>query len=138
MKQSRFTDSQILTSLKQAEAGTPVPEICREQASVRPPSTNSVRNTVGMDAPLMARLKDLEDENRRLKKMYAEERLVRETPQPLIIPERINAVWSMDSLHDQLADDRSFRLLNVIDDFNREGLGSKSTFRYPPRVSCAA
>lgn len=50
-------------------------------------------------------------------------RLVRETPQPLAVPAAINEVWSMDFMHDQLADGRSLRLFNVIDDYNREGLG---------------
>lgn len=50
------------------------------------------------------------------------QRLVRETPQPLAVPAAPNAVWSMDFMHDQLADGRSFRLFNVLDDFNREGL----------------
>lgn len=50
-------------------------------------------------------------------------RLVRETPQPLAVPAAINDVWSMDFMHDQLRDGRSFRLFNVLDDFNREGLG---------------
>lgn len=49
-------------------------------------------------------------------------RIVRERPEPLAVPEEINATWSMDFMHDQLADGRSFRLFNVIDDFNREGL----------------
>jgi len=50
-------------------------------------------------------------------------RLVRERLEPLAVPETINQVWSMDFMHDQLADGRSFRLFNVLDDFNREGLG---------------
>lgn len=50
------------------------------------------------------------------------QRLVREIPQPLTVPDTPNAVWSMDFMHDQLADGRSFRLFNVLDDFNREGL----------------
>jgi putative transposase len=50
-------------------------------------------------------------------------RLVRETPQPLAVPAAVNDCWSMDFMHDQLRDGRSFRLFNVIDDFNREGLG---------------
>lgn len=50
-------------------------------------------------------------------------RLVRETPQPLSVPQAINEVWSMDFMHDQLVDGRSIRTLNVIDDFNREALG---------------
>jgi len=49
-------------------------------------------------------------------------RLVRETPQPLAVPDAINHTWSMDFMHDQLNDGRTFRLFNVIDDFNREGL----------------
>lgn len=58
-------------------------------------------------------------------------RLVRETPQPLAVPEQINKVWSMDFMHDQLTDGRSFRLFNVIDDFNREGLGIEVDFSLP-------
>jgi hypothetical protein len=62
-------------------------------------------------------------------------RLVRQTPQPLVVPVSVNAVWSMDFMHDQLKDGRSIRLLNVIDDFNREALASRSTSPYPQRVS---
>lgn len=58
-------------------------------------------------------------------------RITREKPQPLAVPERINQVWSMDFMHDQLANGRSIRLLNVIDDFNREGLGIKVDFSLP-------
>ena len=50
-------------------------------------------------------------------------RLVREVPQPLAVPAAINDGWSMDFMHDQRRDGRSFRLFNVIDDCNREGLG---------------
>ncbi len=49
-------------------------------------------------------------------------RIVREKPEALAVPEAINQCWSMDFMHDQLADGRSFRLLNIIDDFNREAL----------------
>lgn len=49
-------------------------------------------------------------------------RIVREKPEALAVPAQINQCWSMDFMHDQLADGRSFRLLNVIDDFNREAL----------------
>lgn len=75
MKQSRFSDSQILAILKQAEAGTPVPEVCREHDISSATFYKWRSKYGGMDASLMARLKELEDENRRLKKMYAEERL---------------------------------------------------------------
>jgi putative transposase len=40
----------------------------------------------------------------------------------LAVPDAINAVWSMDFMQDQLIDGRSYRLFNVIDDFNRECL----------------
>ena len=52
----------------------------------------------------------------------ARKRIVREKPEPLAVPPAINHCWSMDFMHDQLADGRSFRLFNVIDDFNREAM----------------
>ncbi|MEG9403116.1 transposase, partial [Vibrio cholerae] len=75
MKTSKFTDSQIMTILKQAEAGTPVPELCREHGMSSAAFYKWRAKFGGMDASLMARLKELEAENARLKKMYAEERL---------------------------------------------------------------
>ena len=58
-------------------------------------------------------------------------RLVREKPEPLAVPEMINDSWSMDFMHDQLNDGRRYRLLNVIDDFNREGLCIEVDFSLP-------
>lgn len=58
-------------------------------------------------------------------------RLVREKPEPLAVPEAINQVWSMDFMHDRLEDGRAFRLFNVIDDYNREGLGMEVDFSLP-------
>ena len=58
-------------------------------------------------------------------------RVVREKPEPLAQPEAVNHVWSMDFMHDQLEDGRNFRLFNVIDDFNREGLGIEVDFSLP-------
>ena len=58
-------------------------------------------------------------------------RLIRERPEPLAVPEQPNRTWSMDFMADQLADGRSFRTLNVIDDFNREGLGIEVDFSLP-------
>ena len=58
-------------------------------------------------------------------------RLVREKPEPLAVPEAINEVWSMDFMHDQLSDSRCFRLFNVIDVFDREGLGIEVDFSLP-------
>ena len=75
MKKSKYSDSQIMAILKQAEAGTPVPELCREHEMSSATFYKWRSKYGGMDASMMARLKELEDENRRLKKMYAEERL---------------------------------------------------------------
>ncbi len=58
-------------------------------------------------------------------------RLTRERPEPLAVPSGINDCWSMDFMHDQLADGRSFRLFNVIDDYNREGLGIEVDLSLP-------
>jgi len=58
-------------------------------------------------------------------------RLVRQVPEPLLVPNAINEVWSMDFMHDQLSDGRCFRLLNVIDDHNRESLGIEIDFSLP-------
>lgn len=75
MKKSRYSDTQILSILKQAEAGTPVPELCREHGMSSATFYKWRAKYGGMDASLMKRMKELEAENRRLKKMYAEERL---------------------------------------------------------------
>jgi len=58
-------------------------------------------------------------------------RLQREKPEPLAVPEAPNEVWSMDFMADQLVDGRSFRTLNVLDDFNREGLAIEVDFSLP-------
>ncbi|MCK9505961.1 MAG: IS3 family transposase [Porticoccaceae bacterium] len=247
MKRSKFSDSQIMAILKQAEGGIPVPELCREHGMSSATFYKWRSKYGGMDASMMSRLKELEDENRRLKKMYAEERLKselrkealgkkvvkpcqrrelakaavdqqgvsirvacetygisescyrhqaklrgengviadwllrlthnqrnwgfglcflylrnvkgfpwnhkrvyriyrelelnlrikpkkrlkREKPEELAVPLTINETWSMDFMHDQLDDGRSYRLLNIIDDCNREGLGIEVDFSLP-------
>ena len=88
MKTSRYTDSQILAILKQAETGTPVPQLCREHGMSSATFYKWRSKYGGMDASLMARMKELEDENRRLKKMYAEERIKAE-----IVQEALAKKW---------------------------------------------
>ncbi len=58
-------------------------------------------------------------------------RLNREKPEPLAVTQEINQVWSMDFTHDQLSDGRTFRVPNVIDDYNREALGMEIDFSLP-------
>jgi putative transposase len=88
MKTSRFSDSRIIAILRQAEIGSPVPELCREHGISSATFYKWRSKFGGMDASLMARLKELEDENRRLKKMYAEERLKAE-----IVQEALQKKW---------------------------------------------
>jgi putative transposase len=88
MKQSRFSDSQIIAILKQAEAGSPVPELCREHGMSSATFYKWRSKFGGMDTSLMVRLKELEAENRRLKKMYAEERIKAE-----IVQEALQKKW---------------------------------------------
>ena len=57
--------------------------------------------------------------------------LRRDKPDALAVPEAPNVVWSMDFMADRLEDGRAFRLLNVLDDFNREGLGIEVDFSLP-------
>lgn len=88
MKKSRFTDSQIMSILKQAEAETPVAELSREHGMSNASFYKWRSRFGGMDASMIARLKELEDENRHFKKMYAEERLKAE-----IIQEAMAKKW---------------------------------------------
>ena len=84
MKTSRFTDSQIMAILTQNEAGSSVPGLCREHG-ISQASFFKWRTKFGcMDASLMKRMKELEDENRRFKKMYAEEKLNAEVDKEII------------------------------------------------------
>lgn len=75
MKSSRMTDSQIMAILKQAEAGIPAPELCREHNMSIASFYKWRAKYGGMDASMMSRVKELEAENARLKKMYAEVQL---------------------------------------------------------------
>lgn len=75
MKKSRFTDSQIMDALKRVEAGLSAPEVCRELGISVATFYKWRAKFGGMDASLMARMKELEEENRRLKKMYVEEKI---------------------------------------------------------------
>ena len=75
MRKSRYTDSQILAILKQAEAGTPLPALCREHGMSSATFYKWRAKYGGMDTSMIARLKELEAENKRFKKMYADERL---------------------------------------------------------------
>ena len=72
MKKSKYSDAQIMTILKQAESGVPVADLCREHGMSSASFYKWRAKYGGMDASLMARMKDLDAENKRFKKMYAE------------------------------------------------------------------
>ncbi len=88
MKRSKFSDKQIISILKQAEAGLSVPDICRGHGISSATFYKWRSKYGGLDVSMMSRLKELEAENNRLKKMYAEERLNAE-----ILKEALEKKW---------------------------------------------
>jgi len=72
MKKTRFTETQIVTILKQRENGITTKEICRQNGISEATFYSWKSKYGGMEAADVKRLKDLEEENARLKKMYAE------------------------------------------------------------------
>jgi putative transposase len=88
MKRSKFTDSQIMDALKRVEAGLTVPEVCREPVISTQTFYKWRAKYGGMDVSMMVRMKELEAENARLKKMYIEEKLKAE-----IVTEALAKKW---------------------------------------------
>ena len=88
MKRSKFTGSQIMDALKRVEAGLAVPEVCRELGISTATFYKWRAKYGGMDTSMIARMKELEAENARLKKMYIEEKLKAE-----ILKEAITKKW---------------------------------------------
>lgn len=72
MKQKRFTETQIMQILKQAESGVPVAELCREHGMSSASFYKWRSKYGGMDASMISEMKAMAQENQRLKKMYAE------------------------------------------------------------------
>jgi len=72
MKKTRFTETQIVSILKEQEGGLSVKEICREHGISDATFYNWKSKYGGMEASDVRRLKDLEEENNQLKKMYAD------------------------------------------------------------------
>jgi putative transposase len=72
MKATRYTEAQIIAILRQAEGGVPVADLCREHGMSSASFYKWRAKYGGMDASMIAQMKAMDDENRRLKKMYAE------------------------------------------------------------------
>lgn len=88
MKKPRFKESHIFQILKEAEAGVPVPELCRKHGMSSASFYKWRAKYGGMEQSQMKRLKELELENARLKRMYAEEKLKAE-----IVAEALEKNW---------------------------------------------
>jgi len=88
MKKSRYTESQVFQILKEAETGVAVPELCRKHGMSSATFYKWRAKFGGMDASAMRRLKELEEENARLKRMYADEKLKAE-----VLAEAIEKKW---------------------------------------------
>ena len=71
MKKSKYTESQIFSILKEVESGIAVPEVCRKHGLSQATIYNWRAKFGGMDVSLMKRMRELEDENTRLNRMYA-------------------------------------------------------------------
>jgi putative transposase len=88
MKRSKFSDSQIMDAVKRIEAGTGVPDICRELGISTATFYKWRAKYGGMDVFMISRMKEPEEESRRLKKMYLEEKLKAE-----IVAEALEKKW---------------------------------------------
>ena len=84
MKKSKFTESQIVAILKQADSGMKVEQLCRQHGMSSATYYNWKSKYGGMEASDVKRLKELEEENHQLKKMYANLSLEHEAVKDLI------------------------------------------------------
>ena len=85
MKKSRFTETQIVSILKEADAGMKVEELCRKHGISSASYYNWKQKYGGMDASEIKRLKELEEENAKLKRMYADMALENTALKDLIV-----------------------------------------------------
>ena len=150
---ARWAVTSKAISIRQACAAFQVSETCyRYQPKAEPENariadwlvrlTSTYRNWgFGLCFLYLRNVKGFRWNHKRVYRIYRElelnlrikpkKRLLRQLPQPLTVPLTLNEVWSMDFMADRLADGRQFRLLNVLDDFNREGLGIEVDFSLP-------
>src|SRR5579862_2773346 len=117
MKKGKHTEEQIIGVLKQVEAGRTVKEVARELGVSEATIYTWKSKYGGMEVNEARRLKELEDENRRLKHMVADQ--PRPAPEGALL-HRPNQEWAIDFVADGLATGRGLRILTVVDSFTRE------------------
>jgi len=84
MRKSKFTETQIVSILKEYDGGRAVTELCREYGISQPTFYNWKSKYGGLDASQLKRLKELEEENSKLKRMYADVSIERDALKDLI------------------------------------------------------
>ncbi len=85
MKRKNFTESKILSIIKQYEGGRAIDDVCRENGISKATVYNWKKKYSGMDGGQVRQLKELQDENKRLKHMYAELSLDSISPNEIVI-----------------------------------------------------
>ena len=118
MKKSRFSESQIVTILKEAEAGVSLEELSRQHGFSKATFYKWKAKYSGMDVSTLKRLRELEDENRRLKQMYAELSLDHQNSQghcrkKVVEPEQRRALAEQAMAEDGVSERRACRILDV-------------------------
>jgi putative transposase len=150
MKRSKFTEAQIAFILRQGDEGTAVGEICRKAGICEAKCYNWRKKYGGLMPSEMKRLRQLEEENGKLKKIVADLSLDKEMLQDVIPKRRVkaklredrqsatrpNETWAMDFVHDQLVTGRKLRVLTIIDTFSRfsPAIEPRFNFRGPDVV----
>ena len=84
----RFSEAQIFSILKQAENGIPIPELCREHGVSRASFYKWRSKYGGMDVSMISQMKEMAEENRRIKRMYAESQMQNE-----LLKEALGKKW---------------------------------------------
>ena len=120
MKKQRFTESQIMQILKQAEGGIPVADLCREYGMSTASFYKWRSKYGGMDAALLSEMKAMAEENKRLKRMYAESQMQNE-----LLKE---ALWNPDTykrpLHNRenlaVVTEKNFQMTLIARHFGRK------------------
>ena len=95
MKKSRYSEAQIVSVLKEAESGVPVSELCRTHGMSSAAFYQWRSKYGGMDASLISEMKQLQAENARLKRMFADVAMQNETPKLYEYQGKSQFLWGL-------------------------------------------